>query len=161
VIGLVEEGAKLAGMLLAMDRRAGRPAAIATAVGVAAGFAAVEAIVTLRGEPSAPAFARAVLGPVAHALLSLPLAAGISTAATGQARRRLALAAALAAAAALHAAGDLGIALPGAGQLAYPAALAVPALALFRFARRARGPRKEEGPHEADPVTHEEVPRSS
>jgi RsiW-degrading membrane proteinase PrsW (M82 family) len=140
-VGLVEEGAKLAGILLVLERGASRAAALASTAGVAAGFAAVEAIVTLRGEPPAPALARAALGPVAHALLSLPLAAGVSVAVGGRAWRWLALAASLAGAAALHAAGDLGIALRGAGRLAYAAALSAPALALFLAARR-RAPMK-------------------
>jgi hypothetical protein len=136
-IGLVEEGAKLAGLLLVAPRGASRSAALAACAGVAAGFAGVEAVVTLAGDTSAAALARVALGPVAHALLAVPLAAGV--AASGPTRwRRLALPAALAASAALHAAGDLGLALSGFGRAAYAAALAAPALALFASARGAR-----------------------
>lgn len=76
-IGFFEEGAKLAGILLVIDRRL-RPRAIAaTGVGVAAGFSALEALLVLDGETSALALARAALGPVAHALLAVPLALGV------------------------------------------------------------------------------------
>ncbi len=135
-IGLVEEAAKLAGILLASERGAPRRSVLATAIGVAAGFAAVEAVLTLRGEAWASALARAALGPVAHALLSVPLAAGVAAATGGRTRRWLALAAALLASAALHGAGDLAIAARGAGRLAYAATLAAPALAVFATARR-------------------------
>ncbi|HEX9051934.1 MAG TPA: PrsW family glutamic-type intramembrane protease, partial [Anaeromyxobacter sp.] len=134
-IGLVEESAKLAGILLVAERGAPRPTVLATSIGVAAGFAVVEAVVTLRGDASAHALARAALGPVAHALLSVPLAAGVA-AGGGRGRRCVGIGAALLASAALHGAGDLGIALRGAGRLAYAAALAAPALALFAMVRR-------------------------
>jgi RsiW-degrading membrane proteinase PrsW (M82 family) len=141
-IGLVEESAKLAGILLVAERGAPRPSVLAASIGVAAGFAAVEAVMTLRGEPSASALARAALGPVAHALLSVPLAAGVAAATGSRTRRWHALPAALLASAALHGAGDLGVAVRGAGRLAYAAALAAPALALFGIARRPGAARK-------------------
>ncbi len=141
-IGLVEEAAKLTGILLVVEQGAPRRSVLATAIGVAAGFAAVEAVVTLRGEASAPALARAAFGPVAHALLSVPLAAGVAAATGSRTRGWLAVGAALLASAALHGAADLGIAVRGAGRLAYAAALAAPALALFASARRAAVARK-------------------
>jgi RsiW-degrading membrane proteinase PrsW (M82 family) len=137
-IGLVEEGAKLAGILLVVERGAARGAVLAAAVGVAAGFAALEALLTLHGEPPAPALARAAFGPVAHALLAVPLVAGVAARPAAGRPRGLALAGALLASAALHAAGDVGAAAPGAGRLAYAAALALPAGALFLAARRPR-----------------------
>lgn len=137
-IGLVEEGAKLAGLLLVAERPSSRRAALASAVGVAAGFAAVETALTLRGAPPAAALARAAFGPVAHALLALPLAAGVAAAGHRPPVRALLLGAALAGAAALHAVGDLALARAGGGRLAYAAALAAPAVALFAAARARR-----------------------
>src|SRR5512139_3445274 len=60
-IGLVEEGAKLAGLLLVVERGLRRSAIVAATAGVAAGFAALEAILVLHGEASAVALARAAL----------------------------------------------------------------------------------------------------
>jgi RsiW-degrading membrane proteinase PrsW (M82 family) len=137
-IGLVEEGAKLAGILLVLDRR-GRPGAVAAAaVGVAAGFSALEALVVLGAEASVVALARAALGPVAHALLAAPLALGIVAWRGRPGRRALALPVALAAAAALHGGSDLALAVPGIGPYGYAAALSAPALVLF--ARKRKGP---------------------
>jgi RsiW-degrading membrane proteinase PrsW (M82 family) len=138
VIGLVEEGAKLAGLLLVIDRTFRRRTVLAAAIGVAAGFAALEGLAVLRGHASAAVLARAALAPVAHAVLALPLAAGTAIAL----RYRggwLALAPALLASAALHAAGDLSLARPHVGPIGYAAALAAPAVALFlaEHARRA------------------------
>lgn len=136
VIGLVEEGAKLAGLLLVVDRTFRRRSVVAAAVGVAAGFAALEGLAVLKGHPSAPVLARAALAPVAHAVLALPLALGTAIAL----RRRggwLALVPALLASAAFHAAGDFSLARPHVGPIGYAAALAAPAVALF-LAERAR-----------------------
>jgi hypothetical protein len=137
-IGLVEEGAKLAGILLVVGRATARRRVAAAAAGVAAGFAALEAFVVLAGEPSAAALGRAALAPVAHALLAAPLALGVA-----RGRRRggaAALAAALATAAALHAASDLALAVPAIGRWGYAAALAAPALGLFFLFRKRKGP---------------------
>jgi hypothetical protein len=158
-IGLVEEGAKLAGILLVAERGFRRSAVFAAAMGVAAGFSSLEALVVLHGEGSALALARVALAPVAHALLIVPLAFGAAawlkagrrarapSAATSAAGRRVdtlrragGLAAALAASAALHGAGDLAIALPRVGPFGYAAALAVPALVLFVIAQKRKGP---------------------
>lgn len=136
-IGLVEEGAKLAGLLLVLERGLRRAAVLAAAAGVAAGFAAVEALLVLHGELSASALARAALGPVAHGLLMVPLALGAAHALRRGARRWVPLAPALAASAALHGAGDLSLALPWLGGAGYAAALAAPALVLFARSRRA------------------------
>ncbi len=135
-IGLVEEAAKLAGLLLVIERAFRGRAVAAAAIGVAAGFSALEALIVLRGDPSASSLARAALGPVAHALLALPLAAGVAAGLRRTVRRWLPLAPALLASAALHAAGDLSLAFPSVGKLGYAAALAVPAVALFVLARR-------------------------
>jgi RsiW-degrading membrane proteinase PrsW (M82 family) len=138
-IGLVEEGAKLAGILLVVDRGFRRSAILAAAAGVAAGFAALEALLILRGDASAAALARAALGPVAHALLAVPLALGVGAAFRRAGRAWwLPLAPALAVSAALHAAGDLSLALPSVGGPGYAATLVAPALVLFACARRPR-----------------------
>ncbi len=134
-IGLVEEGAKLTGILLVVARGAPRESVLASSIGVAGGFAALEALLVLHGEASAEALARAALAPVAHGLLAVPLAAGVAASVTRSARRWVPLAPALLAASALHGAGDLGLALPRFGRLVYAAALAIPAVVLFLRAR--------------------------
>jgi RsiW-degrading membrane proteinase PrsW (M82 family) len=138
-IGLVEEGAKLAGLLLVVERGLRRSAILASAAGVAAGFAALEAILVLHGDGSATALARAALAPVAHALLAVPLALGVAAAASRTSRRWVPLVPALLASAALHGAGDLSLALRPLGPTGYGLALAAPALFVFARARRARG----------------------
>jgi len=136
-IGLVEEGAKLAGILIVVERGVRTRAAVAVAFGVAAGFSALETIVTLGGDPGAVAFARAAVGPIAHALLLVPVALAVAPAL--RARRLVrALAPALAASAALHGAGDLSLALSRVGYTGYALALTAPALVLFARARRRR-----------------------
>lgn len=140
-IGVVEEGAKLAGILLVLDGRFRPRSAAAAAVGVAAGFAGLEAVIVLRGAPSSAALARAALGPVAHALLAVPLAAGVIAWGIRRERRLRPLAVALAASAALHGAGDLALAVRGL-QWAYASALLAPALALFVSSGKRTGKRK-------------------
>ncbi len=137
-IGLVEEGAKLAGLLLAVERGLGRGAIAAAGAGVSAGFAALEAILVLHGETSAPAFARAALGPVAHALLAAPLAVGVAAAHARRARPWVPVVPALLASAVLHGAADLSLAVPRVGGAGYALALAAPAVAAFALARRGR-----------------------
>ena len=136
-IGLVEEGAKLAGVLLVVERGVRTRAVLAVAAGVAAGFASLETIVVLGGEASTAAFARAALGPVAHALLAIPVALAVAPALRSR-RPAFALAMPLAASAALHGAGDLSLALPGVGHAGYALALAAPAVVLFARARSRR-----------------------
>lgn len=135
-IGLVEEGAKLAGLLLVVEPGLRRRAILAAAAGVAAGFAALEAILVLDGETSAAAFARAALAPVAHALLAAPLALGVAAAEARRARRWLPLVPALLASATLHGAADLSLAAGPLGGTGYAIALAAPALVAFARARR-------------------------
>jgi RsiW-degrading membrane proteinase PrsW (M82 family) len=136
-IGLVEEGAKLAGILLAVERRARLSSVLAASMGVAAGFSALEALLVLPGLSTSPAeYARVALGPVAHAALAVPLAFGV---AAGEERGRwawLGLVPALVAAAALHGAGDLSLTFPLLGKVGYAAAMAGPAVWLFARARR-------------------------
>ncbi len=136
-VGLVEEGAKLTGILLVVDRGVRTRSALAAAMGVAAGFASLEALVVLNGEVTALAFARAALGPVAHALLAVPLALAVSPALRGD-RPAATLALPLLASASLHGAGDLSLALSRSGSIGYALALAAPALMLFARARRRR-----------------------
>jgi RsiW-degrading membrane proteinase PrsW (M82 family) len=140
LIGLVEEGAKLAGILLAA-RDVGRPGVVmALTVGVSAGFAGLEAVSVLSEAPSALGVGRALLAPVAHAALALPVGLAIAW----SARRRLPAAPwvvvpALLVAALLHGASDLSLALPWLGRLGFAAALLAPVLALF-FRLRLRAP---------------------
>lgn len=136
-VGLVEEGAKLAGVLLVVERGVRTRAALAVAAGVAAGFATLETLVVLGGEATGTAFARAALAPVAHGLLAIPVALAVGPALRSR-RPALALALPLAASAALHGAGDLSLALPGVGHAGYALALAAPAMVLFARARRRR-----------------------
>ncbi len=141
VIGLVEESAKLAGLLLVIDRPFRGREVAAAAIGVAAGFSAFEALVVLHGDPSVAALTRAALGPVAHALLALPLAAGVDAALRRNRRPWLPVAPALLASAALHGVSDLSLASPAIGRIGYAAALAAPALGLFVLARVRRSPK--------------------
>ncbi len=135
-IGFVEEAAKLAGILLVVERGFRPSAVTAASVGVAAGFSALEALLVLEGQSSAGALARAALGPVAHALLAVPLALGVVAWTSRAGRRAFALPAALAASAALHGAGDLALALPGAGAIGYALVLCTPALLLFAWKKK-------------------------
>lgn len=134
-IGLIEEGAKLVGILLVVERGVRTRAALAAAVGVAGGFAALETLAVLGRELSALAFARAALAPVAHALLAVPFALAVAPALRGR-RPAAALILPLLGSAALHGAGDLSLALSGVGHTGYALALAAPALMLFNRARR-------------------------
>ncbi len=162
-IGLVEEGAKLAGILLAVDRGYRWRSVLAASIGVAAGFAALESLLVLGGQPPAATLARAALAPVAHALLAAPLAFGVTAALGRRPFRWFALPAALLVSAALHGAADLSLALPDLGRVGYALALAAPALALFESARAQRRPtmkrvRSYRGPYCAPGATS---PRST
>jgi RsiW-degrading membrane proteinase PrsW (M82 family) len=135
-IVLVEESAKLGGIALAV-RRPERPGAVMRAtIGVSAAFAAIEAGVTLAGTPAPLAFARALLAPAAHAILSAPLGFGVAAFARERRRGGLLLALGFLVSAGLHGAGDLSLAAPRYGQLGYAAALLAPALWIFLHARR-------------------------
>jgi RsiW-degrading membrane proteinase PrsW (M82 family) len=137
-IGLVEEGAKLVGLLLVVERGVRDRTALAAAVGVAAGFAALETVVVFGAEGTGlVALVRAGVGPAAHALLLVPAALAVAPALRSR-HPALALALPLLAAAALHGAGDLCLALPGLGRVGYALALAAPALLLYARARRPR-----------------------
>ena len=140
-IGVIEEGAKLAGLLLVVERGWRARAVLCAALGVAAGFAAIEAFTTLHGSGSPVVLARAGLAPAAHALLAFPLALGVVAAARRGARAWPQVALGLVGSATLHAAGDLSLASGGAGRVGYALALLVPTLALFAVARRAAVPR--------------------
>jgi RsiW-degrading membrane proteinase PrsW (M82 family) len=137
VIGLVEEGAKLGGLALAV-REPGRPAAVmATTVGTCAAFAALETVAVLSGGPVRVAVARALLAPVAHAVLSVPLGFGVALAARRGLRAGLvAVPVTLALSAVLHAAGNLALSAPRYGRLGYATALLAPVVALFLHLRR-------------------------
>lgn len=141
-IGLVEEGAKLAGILLVVDRGWRTRAVLGASLGVCAGFAALEAFTTLHGWESPVAVARVALGPAAHALLALPLGLGVAAAAREGRRAWPPIALGLVLSAALHATGDLSLARQPAGRLGYGLALLAAPLWLFvraRLAARAPG----------------------
>ena len=140
LIGLVEEGAKLAGILLVVERGWRTPAVLGASVGVSAGFAALEAFTTLQGWGSPVALARVALGPAAHAMLALPVALGVAAAARGGARAWRSVAVGLVVSTALHAIGDLSLASAPAGRLGYAAALLAAPLWWFL---RSRAPRRE------------------
>jgi len=134
-IGFIEEGAKLVGILLVVERGVRTRTVLAVAAGVAAGFASLETLTVLHGDQSGIAFARAALGPVAHALLAIPVALAVAPALRSRVPAA-ALALPLLASAALHGAGDLSLALSRIGYAGYALALATPALMLFARARR-------------------------
>jgi RsiW-degrading membrane proteinase PrsW (M82 family) len=135
-VGLVEEGAKLVGITLAVRRPEQPGAAMRGTIGVAAAFAALEAGVTLSGVSAPIAIGRAALAPAAHAILSAPLGFGLAALARARRRGWLLLALGLLVAAGLHAACDVSLAVPRYGRLGYAAALLAPALGLYLHARR-------------------------
>jgi RsiW-degrading membrane proteinase PrsW (M82 family) len=143
-IGLVEEGAKLAGLLLALGPRPRTRHVLASAAGVAAGFAALEAAISLAWAPWAPAaLARVAFAPVAHGLLLVPLALGVAGTLVDPARPLRPALTGLAASALLHASGNLATAIPaGTGPAGFAAALLAPALLLHLRARRASAARR-------------------
>jgi RsiW-degrading membrane proteinase PrsW (M82 family) len=134
-IGVIEEGAKLLGIALAISpprRGHRRRNVLGTSAAVAAVFAVAEAALALRGASWPLALSRAALGPVAHALLAAPFAVALAEAAgarPGRVALRVGVAAAIAAA--LHGFGDFCVARPGWGQVGFAAALLLPALWLF------------------------------
>jgi RsiW-degrading membrane proteinase PrsW (M82 family) len=146
-IGVFEEGAKLVGVLLVVERGWPRRSVLGAALGVAAGFAVLEAFTTLSGHGSPLALTRAALGPIAHALLAVPVGFAVASWARGAPRARLHLALGLLASSALHAAGDLSLALPRLGGLGHALALLLPVAWLFARSRlAARGPRYARAP---------------
>jgi hypothetical protein len=148
LIGLVEEGAKAAGLLLAIEAGWPRRAVGRAAVGVCAAFAAVEAAFTTHGMGISPVLgARVALAPFAHALLFAPVGFAIAAGAQRGGRRWAWLAPAFLASALLHGAGNLSLALPRFGQLGYAAALLVPLVGLHLALRRpAARPAREPPP---------------
>jgi RsiW-degrading membrane proteinase PrsW (M82 family) len=134
-IGVIEEGAKLLGLALAVSpprRGLRRRNVLKTSAAVAAVFAVAEAALALRGVAWPLALSRAALGPVAHVLLAAPFAVALAEAASGpRGRVALRVAAAVALAAALHGFGDYCVAQPGWGRVGFGAALLAPALWLF------------------------------
>jgi RsiW-degrading membrane proteinase PrsW (M82 family) len=133
VIGAVEEGAKLAGIALAVVRPERPGVVMRTTVGVSAAFAALEAALVHSSMSAPVALTRALLAPVAHAILAAPVGFALATVARG--RPALWLAPGLLASAALHAAADLSLAAPRYGRVGYFAALLAPAIAVYLHAR--------------------------
>ncbi len=129
LIGVVEEGAKLVGILLALESRGTRDAYPIT-VSVAAVFAIAEAGVAMTGASWSLAVTRAVLAPVAHTAFALPMGVVLSgPPGGGPALGRLARA--LAVASALHGLGDLALAQGGWSRIGFAAAMLVPVLWLY------------------------------
>ncbi len=141
VIGLVEEGAKLTGIVLAVPSR-GKRSVVQTTAAVAAVFAVAEAAVALRGASWPLALSRAALGPVAHAVLAAPMAVAlVEGQPASRSQRALRLLIAVGFASALHGLGDWSVAHEGWGRVGFAAAMAAPALWLYlraRFAATAR-----------------------
>jgi RsiW-degrading membrane proteinase PrsW (M82 family) len=138
IVGLVEEGAKLAGIVLAAPARedGSRRSVLRTAAGVATVFAVVEAALALRGSSWPVAFTRAAFGPVAHGALVAPIAIALAKGMNGsRVRRALRLTVAVGIAAFLHAVGDWSVARPGWGQLGFAVALLAPTLWLYARTR--------------------------
>jgi RsiW-degrading membrane proteinase PrsW (M82 family) len=141
VIGLVEEAAKLLGIVLARegDHPRGLRGALRVTAGVAAAYAVLEAALTLRGAALPLAVGRTALAPVAHAALSVPIGLAVAAGAAVGGRGWLRLLAALLVSAALHGAADWSLTLPRFGPVLYAAALLAPTLWLFVHVRRLAG----------------------
>ncbi|HTT70009.1 MAG TPA: PrsW family glutamic-type intramembrane protease [Anaeromyxobacteraceae bacterium] len=133
VVGLVEEGAKLFGVALAVPpSRKGERTLFGTTLTVASVFAVAEAAVALQGAGWPVAVTRVAFGPVAHGLLAAPFAVALAEVAglsRGRAALRVALAVALAAL--LHGFADFCVAQAGWGQAGFATALLAPALWLY------------------------------
>ena len=140
LVGLVEEAAKVTGIVLAAPGRLREACArdvLRTTAAVVAVFAIAEALLTLRGASWPVALGRAALGPVAHGVLAAPAAVALAEAA-GVSRTRLALRLVIgvALAALLHGLGDWSVARPGWGRAGFMAALLAPTLWLYARGRR-------------------------
>jgi RsiW-degrading membrane proteinase PrsW (M82 family) len=130
-IGMVEEGAKLVGMALAsVGARPGGRSVATTVLSVSAGFAALEAAISLATAEPELALVRALLAPVAHAALSAPLALVLVGGRSGMRW----IVPALLLAAALHGAADLSLATRF-GRAGYAAVLIAPPVLLHLNAR--------------------------
>ena len=145
-IGARRGGGEARRVLLVVERGWRTPAVLGASVGVSAGFAALEAFTTLQGFGSPLALARVALGPAAHAMLALPLALGVASAARGERHAWRTIAGGLAASVGA-ARRRRSRASPGApaGQLGYALALLAAPLWLFLRAR-ARGARRRAAP---------------
>ncbi len=132
-IGLVEESAKLLGLALASvhTREADGAAVVRRVLLVSAAFASLECAFTLREAGAPLLLARAILAPVAHAALAVPLGLVL----VGGGRRLRWVAPALVLAAVLHGASDLALAIPALGRLGYAVILSAPVVALHVHAR--------------------------
>lgn len=109
--------------------------------GVAAVFAVIEAAIGLRGAPAGVAIFRAVFAPLAHGILSAPLAPYLVSLPGARHPRwpRPGVARGLAAAILAHGLSDYFLGRPGWGPWAYGATLLVPTLWLFVYTRRLIG----------------------
>ncbi len=139
LIGVVEESAKLVGIVLGLETRGSRDAYPMT-VSVAAVFAVVEAWLAMRGASWPLAATRAVLAPVAHAAFAIPFGFVLSGAPGGAGPALTRLARALAVASALHGLGDLALAQGGWSRIGFAAAMLVPVLWLYGRERASTPP---------------------
>jgi RsiW-degrading membrane proteinase PrsW (M82 family) len=137
IVGLVEEGAKLAGALISLPhaRRDARERA-RIVLAVAAAFATVEAVLVLPGAAWPVVVGRAAFAPVAHALLAVPVALAFAGAGAGGAAPKIA--GGLFVAALLHALGDFSLMRPPWGRAAFAATLLLPAIWLYARGRSGR-----------------------
>jgi RsiW-degrading membrane proteinase PrsW (M82 family) len=144
IIGLVEEGAKLGGALIALPQaRCDARDRFRIILAVAAAFATVEAVLVLPGAAWPVLLARAALAPAAHALLAAPVAlafAGAGGSSSGAVSR---IAGGLSVAALLHALGDFGLTQPPWGRAAFATTLLLPAIWLYACGRRRDGRDRE------------------
>jgi len=139
LVGLVEEGGKLAGAALAGRERPPRneSEALRYVAGVSSAFAALEAGLALAGVPWGLLVVRAAFAPVVHTMLAAPMAPAL---APGSRRVRLRrVGAGVAFAVWAHALGDWGVARGGEGLAAGALGASLPAFWLFVRTRRALG----------------------
>lgn len=139
LVGLIEEGSKLAGAALAGEHPARRHEwdALRSIAGVSSAFAALEAGLVLADVPWGLLLVRAGLAPVVHTMLAAPMAPSLAPGATRTRIRRASAGVAFAVWA--HALGDWGIARGGAGLAVGALGACVPTFWLFIRARRAVG----------------------
>lgn len=142
LVGLLEEGAKLIGVVLAAPPWRDRsPGVLRTSLAVVSVFAVAEAALALQGAGWAVGLTRLAFGPVAHAALAAPFAVVLSERDRGgRGRLALRLAVALVAAASLHGFGDWSVAHRGWGRLAFAVSLLAPTLWFYAQRRRAAAP---------------------
>ena len=146
IVGLVEEGAKLAGALISLPHaRCDARERARIVLAVAAAFATVEAVLVLPGAAWPVLVGRAACAPVAHALLAVPVALALAGAGGASAGAAPKIAGGLFVAALLHALGDFSLMRPPWGRAAFAATLLLPAIWLYARGRAGRDGRDRDG----------------